>query len=78
MIIQKRCFLLMVFVMLNGCQIHDPPRVLPVLEFNQRSATGVNPASYYACGDACFPCGAPFILNSKKESKHVVNQSGKK
>lgn len=76
--IQKRCFLPMVLVMLNGCQIHDPPRVIPVLEFNQRSATGVNPASYYACGDACFPCDAQFILNSKKESKHVVIQSNQK
>ena len=69
---------MMVLVMLNGCQMHASPKALPVLEFKQMNATSVNPASYYVCGDACFPCATQSILNSKKESKHVVIQTNQK
>lgn len=62
------CFLA---INLFGCQT-QPPKPLPVFEFNQWPETALNPASYYACGNTIFGCSPRKITIIHLEKKHEI------
>lgn len=80
----KYLFLTSIIVYLSGCTYFDNVRQQELnaalqnhSSFQQRPETTIAPASYYVCGDVCYPCqeitpiGSKPVFHIRKPVKHI-------